>query len=146
MNDFIDLDAIAQRIQELLNREGCTAKEFATRCEVSPSTLSQILTGKAKINVDSINKIIRNMPDVDPIWFVLGHTAGQQDDLPQLAPPTCGESDERYAVLYKRLEEQAAEIARLKLLSEQLALSDIERIVIYKKDNRFATYRLSEER
>lgn len=145
MADFIDTKAIAGRIQDFLAENGCTAKEFATRCELPPSTLSQILNEKARINVENINKIVQHMPEIDPMWLVLGHTAGRLADLPQLSSQTSGESDQRYAVLYKRLEEQAAEITRLRLSNEELKKSDIDRIVIYRKDSRFATYTISED-
>lgn len=146
MTDFIDLDAIAGRLQELIAQEECAAKDFAERCEISPSTLSQVLNRKTKINVESINKIIRNVSSIDPMWLLFGEAMKRTEDSPHLPPMSNGESDDRYVALYQRLEEQAAEIGLLKMQNDQLKKSDIERIVIYRKDSKFATYKLSEDR
>lgn len=142
MKDFIDREAISYRLKQLLDESGMSSKEFAIVMKIAQPTLSQIMTGKAFINLETINKIVRYGPEhlsgFNVSWFVFGEGRPCSDNSVNNNEPVSE------VVTAGILVKQAEEIGQLRGLLEQCKPKEIERIVVFYTDNSIATYKLSE--
>lgn len=142
MKDFIDREAISARLRQILDESEMNAKEFATRMEIAQATLSQIVTGKTLINLETINKVIRYAPralsEFNILWFLFGEASPIASD--DLLRKTNVSDTARADILVK----QAEELGKLKAQLEQTKPKEIDRIVVFYTDNSIATYTLTD--
>jgi transcriptional regulator with XRE-family HTH domain len=64
-------NGIEFRIREIRTDNGLTQSEFANIIGITPVTLSHIETGKSKITIEILGKILSNF-DIDAHWLVTG--------------------------------------------------------------------------
>ncbi|MDO4707165.1 MAG: helix-turn-helix transcriptional regulator [Porphyromonadaceae bacterium] len=142
MKDFIDREAISARLRQILDESEMNAKEFATRMEIAQATLSQIVTGKTLINLETINKVIRYAPrslsEFNTLWFLFGEVSPIASD--DLLGKTNMSDTARIDILVK----QAEELGKLRAELEQTKPKEIDRIVVFYTDNSIATYTLTD--
>lgn len=55
-----------------MSREGLTARDFAVRIGVQPSSISHISSGRNKPSVDFLEKLLQTFPQYDANWLLLG--------------------------------------------------------------------------
>lgn len=141
MKDFIDREAISIRLKQILDESGMNAKEFATQMEIAQATLSQIVTGKTMINLETINKVIRHAPgclsEFNTLWFLFGDASPIASD--ELLRKTNVSDTAKTDILVK----QAEELGKLREQLEQTKPKEIDRIVVFYTDNSVATYTLT---
>lgn len=143
MEDFIDRKAISSRLKQILDESGMNAKEFAILTDISQATLSQVITGKSLINLESINKVIAHAKDLDGFdisWFLFGGNNGI--DIP--ADGVKGAGSRPLVADFGKAIEQAEELGKLRQRLEQSKPKEIERIVVFYTDNSIATYTLQQ--
>ncbi len=154
--EFIDLNAITERLLIVFNKFGGTAKEFTDLAQISASRFSEVKNGKSTIRVAEVNAVIRNCSDFmdSPKWFVFG----AEDLQPESNLFSINSKEERFEEnnhLLKRLEESFEKNAALKARNDQLeaevkalrskeqcSLKEITEIKVYYKNNSFETYLL----
>lgn len=142
MEEIIDRQAISTRLKQLVNESGMTSKEFSILMDIAQPTLSQILTGKSLINLDTINKVVAHggaLKNFEATWFLFGNSINCPTALSDggLFPMEAAGS---MSVAI----EQAEEIGRLKQCLKESKPKEIERIVVFYTDNSVATYILQE--
>lgn len=145
MADFLDLSAISSRLKELYERSGMTAKDYSSKIGVAASTFSSIINEKQEVNVAMINKVIASYPihELDPYWFLFG-VAQSVDPVTRVIDHSYDHGEEvagQIHILLDRIEQQSAELARLR---SELALrgesKQIEHIAVFYSDNSYARY------
>lgn len=140
MSEFINLSEIAERLKKILDDSGYNAIEFCRECDIPPSSFSQMLNGRTKVNVETINKVIlRWGGKFDPLWILLG------DNI----PPTGANrivSEEVSSNSSPVVSELISEVVRLR---EELALVQqakrIDKITVFYTDRSYEVYRPSAE-
>ncbi|MBQ9339708.1 MAG: helix-turn-helix transcriptional regulator [Paludibacteraceae bacterium] len=82
-----------ERLQALMKTENLNAKDFATEVGISPSTMSNILSGRNKPSLDVLQRVLTRFRLVSPEWLILGigsmyksKNAGQDQTLFDIAP------------------------------------------------------------
>ena len=114
--DLIDL------LKDLIKKEGITNLEFATRLNVPPATISHLLSGRNRPSLDFIQKLIRTYPQLnlyellDLEEYENSKTINHEKKSEGPVSPTGSASD--YATKNQ----------------------EIQKIVIFYKDNRFEEY------
>ena len=139
MADFINLNDIARRIKDIQEQSGLNANDFCKYTDLSPSSFSQIISGKQKLNVDIINKVVLRWGNkYDPMWILFGRQTneGNHSTLPKMEQsPTDGP-------MIAELMRQAEEIGYLKEALSNAKAKTIDRITVFYTDQSFANYKL----
>ena len=60
------------RIKKWLQNNDLKASVFADKIGVNRATVSHILSGRNKPSIDFIEKMIRNFPDLNSDWLLIG--------------------------------------------------------------------------
>lgn len=138
MTDFINLIGITARLRQLQERTMMTNNVFCAECGIPPSTYSQILSGKARINIETLNKIIQRWgKEIDPLWLLFGeepygrtiYSAENEDGRKgQIAP------------------EVINEIVRLRAELTQNKPKRISKILVYYTDKSYESYSLDPDK
>ena len=66
------MDEIAKRIKDLIDKEGLTNGEFASRIHVNPAIISHILSGRNKPSLQVIQSIKDNFTNVNLDFLLSG--------------------------------------------------------------------------
>lgn len=136
MFEFIDLWAIGQRIKDLQEKSGMNAADFCKETDIPTSSFSQVVSGKVRVNIDTINKIVSRWRDfVDPLWLLFG------DDSP--TPKASSTPKENLNEFESLLLERVEQIAKAKENTSASIQKTIERITVFYTDNSFENYLLS---
>lgn len=117
--------SIQERLQIIIKMHNLSPSAFADQIGVQRSNVSHVLSGRNKPGLDFLEKIINTFPRVNAHWLISG-------DMPEppIAPTTVNEED---SVPYDTRK------------AERGSQKEIERIVIFYKDNTFDTYTPSSE-
>ena len=60
------------RIKRIIEEKGLQASSFADKIQVSRGTISHLLNGRNDPSKDTIDKILKNFPDISSSWFLRG--------------------------------------------------------------------------
>lgn len=137
MADYIDLDKVAQRLIQIQEESGLTAKAFCEHTEIASSTYSQIRNKSGKINIEIINKVVKHWgQQYDPLWILLGKEPESGDLFAGPSPSTAADSSE----LEARLLAAHEEIGRLRAQLESKQSREIEQIMVFYSDKSVENY------
>lgn len=64
------VEAIKERLKQLISAKGLTPAKFADMIGVQRSGISHILSGRNKPSLDVLNKILVNFPDISGDWLI----------------------------------------------------------------------------
>lgn len=70
---MIDVDAIKTRILSMMEQLGMTPSAFADQAGISRSALTHLASGRNKVTLDMINKIVQGFNEWNPEWIIFGH-------------------------------------------------------------------------
>jgi transcriptional regulator with XRE-family HTH domain len=68
--------SIGERLHKLIKDLNITAKEFAQNTGIAYYTLSHFLNDRRGINMDTISKICKTYPGINPNWIITGKNEG----------------------------------------------------------------------
>ena len=63
---------MTDRIKRIIEDKGLQSSSFADKIQVSRGTISHILKGRNDPSKDTIDKILKNFPDISSSWFLSG--------------------------------------------------------------------------
>jgi transcriptional regulator with XRE-family HTH domain len=66
------MEAVVERMQELMSREGLSASQLADRIGVQRSAISHILSGRNRPSLDLVMKLLEAFPEVSAEWMLRG--------------------------------------------------------------------------
>ncbi|MFT5513040.1 MAG: putative transcriptional regulator [Bacteroidia bacterium] len=66
------MDAINQRVVAFLKYTGKSKSDFASELGISPAVISHISSGRNKVGLDIVQKIVQHYPAVSPHWLIAG--------------------------------------------------------------------------
>jgi len=66
------MDAINVRVVDFLKHTGKSKSEFAQQLDISPAVISHISSGRNKVALDIVQKILEHYPNVTPHWLIMG--------------------------------------------------------------------------
>jgi plasmid maintenance system antidote protein VapI len=66
------MDAINVRVVAFLKHTGKSKSEFANQLDISPAVISHISSGRNKVALDIVQKILEHYPTVSPHWLLMG--------------------------------------------------------------------------
>ena len=69
------------RIKRIIEEKGLQASSFADKIQVSRGTISHLLNGRNEPSKDTIDKILKNFPDISPSWFFRGEEPMYKEPL-----------------------------------------------------------------
>ncbi len=75
---MIDVDAIKTRILSMMEQLGMTPSAFADQAGISRSALTHLASGRNKVTLDMINKIVQGFDEWNPEWIIFGHGPQKQ--------------------------------------------------------------------
>lgn len=76
----IDNEAIRNRLKTMIERIGIGNTNFATKADITPSVISNIMNGKSNITLDTLNKVLTAYPDWNRDWLLFGEGAPSQEN------------------------------------------------------------------
>ncbi len=79
----IDNGAIRNRLKTMIERIGIGNTNFATKADITPSVISNIMNGKSNITLDTLNKVLTAYPDWNRDWLLFGEGAHSAPKYPQ---------------------------------------------------------------
>lgn len=141
---FVPLQAILmvyvmserERIEQVIQSLGLTARQFAVEIHVQPGTISNMMSGRNNPSYEVIKRIMQRYPTLNPEWLVVGNgemwrtVPGQEAGLfDGLAPE--GKAKNVATVASAQKEEPQITAAPSK---------QITRIVVYYSDNTFEEF------
>lgn len=108
---------IVARINQFLQSTGLTATAFASKCNLSKTTLNSQLLGKRRISIVTLSAIV-NTFDVNANWLLTGNGSMKNDDLAKAQQTQA--LLQVMATLQTTIEEQTSQIALLRAENERL--------------------------
>ena len=66
------MEAINRRVLEFLNHSGQSKSDFAKQLGVSPSVISHVSSGRNKVGLDLVQKMIASYPSLSANWLLSG--------------------------------------------------------------------------
>ena len=66
------MDEVNQRVMKVIGHYGMSKSSFAQSIEVSPPVITHISSGRNKVGLDVVQKILHNYPELSPEWLILG--------------------------------------------------------------------------
>src|SRR5436189_6331985 len=83
---MVNTEDFIKRLEYLLNYHSLSASSFADKIRVQRSSISHLLSGRNKPNLDFVMKITDVFPDVNLYWMLNGKGSflknGSDDDTP----------------------------------------------------------------
>ena len=76
----IDNEAIRNRLKTMIERIGIGNTNFATKADITPSVISNIMNGKSNITLDTLNKVLTAYPDWNRDWLLFGEGDSSQEN------------------------------------------------------------------
>lgn len=61
-----------ERIEYIMLEKGLSNTEFCAKANVSPATLSHILSGRSKPSLAILRGVVNGFPDLNPEWVLMG--------------------------------------------------------------------------
>lgn len=130
-----------ERILQFIQSEQISSTQFADAIGVQRSSVSHILSGRNNPSFDFIQKILIAYPQVSAEWLILGNGAMYKQEwsreLFDENPSVYGDVTRNEQGKLERNEKTGGEEDN----AIKIEPSDIERIVIFYKNNTFTEYR-----
>ena len=127
---------VKERIQLVLDNLGISAREFAARIHVQPTTISNMMSGRNNPSFDVLKKILEYYPSLNPDWLIhergdMWRTPpGQEAGLFDSQPPEVGTVVRKTTVQPKEDKPQPV----------VLPSKQIKNIVVYFTDGTYEEY------
>lgn len=127
------------RIAKIMEEEGMTATRFAEEIGVQASSISHIVSGRNKPSTDFLIKILERFRGLNAEWLLIGRGNQYKDtnnetEIEDVSLKTGLFAEERQAISVKK------PISIKDSTVENFVNSDVEKIVIFYKNNTFKTY------
>jgi len=136
-----NFSAMKERILQFLQAKQISSTQFADTIGVQRSSVSHILSGRNNPSFDFIHKILINYSEIDAEWLILGkgemYKTKAPDDLFDQEPV-----ESKSKIVKEQAQttvEQPTDYQSTKSVSMSVT-TDIERVVIFFKNNTFSEY------
>ncbi len=73
------MDKINQRVVEVIEQSGLSKSEFAMKVGVSPAIISHISSGRNKVGLELVQRILEHYTDISALWLLLGAGKMRED-------------------------------------------------------------------
>lgn len=133
------------RIRKILQEYGLTSTNLADKIGVQRSSISHLLSGRNKPGFDFIHKLLKNYPDINPHWLIMGegsmYISEKRPTLPfsEISEPSS--SRESNIPSEGQALNQTEHSQQGKIKSKK----HIEKIVVFYSDHSFDEYHPNEE-
>ena len=146
---MIDADAIKTRILSMMEQLGMTPSAFADQAGISRSALTHIASGRNKVTLDMINKIVQGFDEWSAEWIIFGKGPQQRDktafendlfsysSIPDQELHTSGGNSPGIQSPPARMEPE------IKIV--QMPAKQIERITVFYSDGSYQEFRSNKE-
>ena len=133
------------RIQKLLQEYSISSTYLADKIGVQRSSISHLLSGRNKPGFDFIQKLLKNYPEINPSWLILGKGSmyhnENQPTLPFSEPEKKSTQRESNIRSETNTNDQIQNSQRAVIKNQKM----IEKIVIFYSDHSFDEYHPNEE-
>ena len=133
-----------ERIAKILSVEKLSNKEFAELLGIQRSGVSHLLSGRNKPSLDFLAKLLMHFPDINPRWLILGYGDMRSKKIASAKPdtkPALPGYKKRVDITKEEPTKQKSEPLPTTLSKNT---SDIDKIIIFKKDGSFEVYQNSQ--
>lgn len=146
---MIDADAIKMRILSMMEQLGMTPSAFADRAGISRSALTHITSGRNKVTLDMINKIVQGFDEWSAEWIIFGK-GPQQSDKTAFENDLFSYSSVPEQELHTRTKDNCgiqSPSGRLEpeIKIVQMPAKQIERITVFYTDGSYQEFRSNKE-
>ena len=123
-----------ERIEQVKNTLGLTARQFAAEIHVQPGTISNMMAGRNNPSLEVMRRIMDRYPTLNPEWLIAGRgemwrtVPGEQAGLFDQLPP---DPKDKTARSTQKEEPQVVAAPQKK----------ISRIVVYYTDNTYEEFK-----
>jgi transcriptional regulator with XRE-family HTH domain len=120
---MVNSEEFIKRLEQILQYYGLTASAFADRIDVQRSSISHLLLGRNKPSLEFVLKVVKNFPEVNLYWFLIGKGTFPSKETAKDSPsPPHVPNIKKEA---RAVENEAREV---------------EKIIIFYKDGSFCSY------
>lgn len=82
------IEGIIERLQTFMNQMGMSPSQFADKCDIPRSTLSQLFGGRTRsINDALLSKLATAFPNLNILWLLFGRGSMQTDSNIEFSEP-----------------------------------------------------------
>ena len=131
------------RINKILQDYSLSSTKLADKLNVQRSSISHILSGRNKPGFDFIQKLLRNYPEINAKWLILGdgpmYTSDKQPTLP------FSESSESTTPRESNIRSEPNNEYQIRHSQKGKQQKKVKKIVFFFDDYSFETYHPSEE-
>lgn len=133
------------RIQKLLQEYSISSTYLADKIGVQRSSISHLLSGRNKPGFDFIQKLLKNYPEINPTWLILGKGSMYHSEN----QPTLPFSETEEKSTPRETDIRSEPNTNYQIRNSQKGISKkqkmIEKIVIFYSDHSFDEYHPNEE-
>ena len=133
------------RIHKLLQEYDISSTYLADKIGVQRSSISHLLSGRNKPGFDFIQKLLKNYPDINPKWLILGKGPMYHNDN----QPTLPFSNTKEKSTPRETDIHSESNTKNQIQNSQKGIREkqkiIEKIVIFYSDHSFDEYHPNEE-
>ena len=134
-----------ERIQKLLNEYNISSTYLADKIGVQRSSISHLLSGRNKPGFDFIQKLLKNYPEINPTWLILGTGSMYLNENQPTLP--FSEPEEKSTSRESNIRSEPSTNYQIKNSQKGIYKNQkmIEKIVILYSDHSFDEYHPNEE-
>lgn len=146
---MIDTDEIKTRILSMMEQLGMTPSAFADQAGISRSALTHISSGRNKVTLDMINKIVQGFNEWSAEWIIFGKGPQQSDktifenDLFSYSSTPDQELHTRGGNSSGMQDSPVRKEPEIKIV--QMPAKQIERITVFYSDGSYQEFRSNKE-
>ncbi|MGM0496843.1 MAG: helix-turn-helix domain-containing protein [Bacteroidota bacterium] len=133
-----------ERIQKLLHEYSISSTYLADKIGVQRSSISHLLSGRNKPGFDFIQKLLKNYPEINPNWLILGN--GPMYVTKNQATLPFSEAKEESSSRESNIRSESNKEDQIRNSQKDISgrKKEIEKIVIFYSDHSFDEYRPNE--
>jgi transcriptional regulator with XRE-family HTH domain len=127
------------RIAKIMEEEGMTATRFAEEIGVQASSISHIISGRNKPSTDFLIKILERFRGINADWLLTGRGNQYKDDNTEVEITENSFKTGLFAESNSNIPEKKQQPIKERTVENYFS-NDVEKIVIFYKNNTFKTY------
>lgn len=140
---MVNLDDFIKRLEHILDYYSMNAATFADRISVQRSSMSHLLSGRNKPSLDFVLKIVKEFPEVNLYWLLIGKGSFPEElnsNKKNHTPTFPSNSSELEKEEFEIQKDNSTDVSPDYFSSSSASKQQIEKIVFFYRNGFFKVY------